>query len=155
MHRALQRVFLACIVALLAACAGPLVVVPEIRLLPPELDAKPAAANESKVLFFNNSNKLLFGIDGTGRVGIWINGIGLGVLEIGEYAQVSLPRGRHDIELVHVDVVTFNSKHEIVVGDGPLFVEVFATIVSNDLKTFDALPTGNYLPKPFTPYRPN
>lgn len=140
-------------ITLLVGCAGPVVLQPELPILGPELDVQAAAPEETKVMFFNNSNKLLFGIDNTGKLGVWINGKGLAVLQIGDYVQVSLPRGRQAIELAHVDIGTFRSTHDLMVGEAPLYVEVYATAMSNEMKVFPSLPVGNYLPQPFTPYR--
>jgi hypothetical protein len=140
-------------IAVLAGCAAPVVLQPEVPILGPELDAHAAVPGETKVMFFNNSNKLLFGIDNTGKVGVWINGKGLAVLQIGDYVQVSLPRGRQAIELAHVDIGTFRSAHDLMVGEEPLYVEVYATAMSNEMKVFQSLPANNYLPLPLTPYR--
>lgn len=142
----------AVILLALQGCAGPTVLRAEIPILGPDISATPSVQGESKVLFFNNSNKLLFGIDNTGKVGIYVDGKGLGVLQIGQYVQISLPRGPHRIELVHVDIVEFRSSHSLEVGSEAAYVEVFATPVSNDLNVFSSLPEGNYLPKPFEPY---
>ena len=151
--RLIGALFAAIWIAALAGCAAPVVLQPEVPILGPELDAQAAVPGETKVMFFNNSNKLLFGIDNTGKVGVWINGKGVAVLQIGDYVQVSLPRGRQAIELVHVDLGTFRSNHDLTVSEAPLYVEVYATAMSNDMKVFQSLPTGNYLPMPFTPYR--
>jgi hypothetical protein len=145
------------IALVLASCStiSPLAPVPaEVPLIAGELKEPIATAGQSFVVIFNNGSKLLHGIDNTARINVRINGKGVGGLDIGQYVQLSLPNGTHRVELAHRDVVLFKSAHELVLTGAPAYVEIAATILSNDMKVHDRLPTGNYLPQPWVPYLP-
>lgn len=139
---------LVCVVALAGCMARP--VRPEIPHLAEDLASKSSSPDEVRLVVYNGSNKLLFGMDYTGRVNIWLDGKALGGPDIGEYLQVQVPRGKHQFKLVHLDLVEIKSVHEVDLQDDPTFMEVYATPVSNAFKLHPELPTGNALPKPFT-----
>jgi hypothetical protein len=126
---------------------------PEFVSLGGSLSAKAANPSESKVLIFNNSSKLMFGFDGTGKMNVSMNGKGVASLNIGEYVQIGLPKGKHTMSLVHRDVVEFSSTHEISVENESTYIEIAASVVSNSFKVHPELPTGNALPSPFVPIK--
>jgi hypothetical protein len=135
-------------VALLAGCMmAP--IKPEITHLSEDIASRSSVPGEARLVFFNNSSKLMYGPDNTGRVNIWLNGKALGGPNIGEYIQVQLPKGKHQLTLMHLDMFEFRSVHDLEALDDLLFVELRATVVSNEVQVHKSLPTGNYLPQPF------
>lgn len=127
---------------------------PDMDHLDGAIDSRSSKPEEVRVVFFNNSNKLMYGVDNTGRVNITLNGKAVGGPNIGEYIQVQIPRGKHQVGLTHLDLFEFRSSHELDATADPLYVEVKATPTSNDMLVHKSLPTGNYLPKPFTRFEP-
>lgn len=140
------------IFAALSGCVIP-PVTPQVSHLGPDLSVKATSPNESKVLLFNNSSRLMFGVDNTGRINVWLNGRGVASLDIGEYVQISVPRGRHTLELLHRDIIEFRTSHELNVAGDTAIVEIAASILSNEFRVNDVLPRENDLPAPFVPYK--
>lgn len=132
----------------LAGCALP-PLAQQVPLLGPDLAVLPSKPGNSKVLIYNNSNRLAFLL--TGKMLVRLNGLGVAPLEIGEYVQVELPRGRHSLMLSHWDMVTFNSTHEIEVDGPTVYVEVQATPISNFMRVHPQLPMKSQLPDDFRP----
>lgn len=157
MIRTFKALLLALATFALAACSNisPLVPVPtEVVLMPGEVKVPAKQPGQTYVLVFNNANKLLFGPDNTARINMRIDGKGVGGLDVGHFAQFVLPNGRYTVTLLHQDVGHFTSTHELVLTGEHAFVEIWPTPFSNGLKVHAQLPEGNYLPKPFQPYRP-
>lgn len=124
----------------------------EIPHLTGDLADRSTDPNEVKLILYNNSNALLYGPDYSARINVWFDGKALGGPNIGEYIQIQVPKGKHQLELVHLDVMEFRSKHELDAQDDPLIVELRTTPVSNEIRLHKTLPTGNDLPKPLIPY---
>jgi hypothetical protein len=137
----------ALILALAACMMAP--IKPEMLHLNEDVNSPSPVQGEVRLVFFNNSNKLMYGPDNTGRINIWLNGKAVGGPDIGEYIQVQVPKGKLQLTLVHLDGIEFKSTHELQAADRLLFVEVRATPISNDIEVHKNLPTGNYLPQPF------
>jgi hypothetical protein len=128
---------------------------PDLPHLNESIESRSTKADEARLIFFNNSNKLLFGLDNTGRINVLLNGKAVGGPNIGEYIQVQVPKGKYLLNLVHLDLFEFRSVHELDVQDDPLFVELRATVVSNEIQVHKSLPADNYLPKPFIRFEPS
>jgi len=124
----------------------------ELPLLGSDVALKNSDPGKVKMIIFNNTNNFLFGLDMTGRINIKLDDKAIGGLYIGEYAQLIIPKGKHRIELVHLDMTYFTSYHDLVAEKDPLIVEIWATPVSNALWTLDDLPP-NFINN-FTPYKP-
>jgi len=124
----------------IAGCATPTVVT-EYDLPSQNLEAKPEAGL-SKVVFFNNSNFLTHGIDRSGYVTIKINGKGLATLQIHNYVQIFLAQAEYDLYMAHLDILLFESNHKLKVDKDELFVEIYATTISNEYKIVDQLPAN-------------
>jgi hypothetical protein len=127
----------------------------ELPLLGANIGQRSTKPDEVVLLLFNNSSKLMFGIDNTGRINARLNGKALGGPNIGEYMIVQIPKGKHRLQLSHLDVFEFKSEHEIEANDDPLIVEMAASPLSNSIHVHKTLPTGNELPQPFTHYAPS
>ena len=124
----------------------------ELPLLENNIAIKNEDSSKVKMIIFNSTNKILFGPDMTGRINIKLNDKAIGGLNIGEYTQLIIPKGKHRLELVHLDMVYFKSYHDLVAEKDPLIVEIWATPVSNSLWTLDNLP-ADFINN-FSPYKP-
>lgn len=104
----------------------------EYPTLPQALDTTPSREGLSRVTFFNDSNALMFGPDGSGVMNIFVDGKGVGQLRIREYTTIELPHGEHLVELSHKDVFMFRSEHRLSFSGQQVFVKVNATVLSNE-----------------------
>lgn len=148
LSRILRYLLAAWFCAVLAGCATP-TVNREVPLLGPDLSAVAKTPGNSKVLIYNHSSRLTHLL--TGKVQVRLNGRGVAALEIGEYLQIEVPRGKHALQLSHWDLVSFNSMHELEVDQPSVIVEVQATAVSNFMRTHPSLPPSTQLPDDFRP----
>ena len=140
MRRIIQRFFVVVLSLFLAGCLTPLK--NEIPLAGGDLSARATKTNETKLVFFNDSDFLMFGIDSTGRINVTLDGKGVAQLNIGRYAQVITSKGRHTIDLVHRDIFHFRSHHVIELNDPDSFLKIYATPVGNAVKLLPVLPPG-------------
>lgn len=127
----------------------------EWPLMGSNLSLKSTDPSQAKMLIFNNSSKLMFGSDNTGLINIKLNGKGAGSLDIGEYIQLQVLRGKHKLELVHRDLFDFGgfkSEHEIEITGDSIIIEIAATPVSNKIQIHKEIPPD--VPKFFFPYSP-
>lgn len=76
----------------------------------------------------------MFGIDRTGRLYIDVDKKPMGQLNIGQYVELELEKGKHQINLLHKDIFDFKSTHQIETDDKPTFLRVFAKITSNGIE---------------------
>lgn len=154
MHSSLRLLLVAFLALLFQACA----IAPVPTELPlhqgGQMQVPPKQPGKTYLLLYNNANKLLHGLDNTARLNVWLDGKGVGGLDIGHYVQLVLPDGDHTLKLVHRDLVNFESIHKLTLAGEPIFVEMWPTIVSNAVAVRARIPTGNGLPMPFEPYRP-
>jgi hypothetical protein len=105
------------------------------------------------VLFYNTANIFLYGPDNTGLINITVSGKGVGRLDRGEFFQLYIPNGSHDVTLVHQDLVLFTSRHSLELLGDPVYVEVHPTLTSNELKARSSLPAQIGFTKKFVPAR--
>jgi hypothetical protein len=140
--------FLLYALALLVATSGCMMAPlrPELPLLDDDLSIHSSDPNGVKLVLLNNSNKWMYGLDRTGRVNIWLDGKAVAGPDIGEYVQLQIPKGKHQLELVHLDVTKHRSIHEIDAQTSPLFVELRATPLSNKIRLHDEMPQGEFRP---------
>jgi hypothetical protein len=125
----------------LLLCSGCLAPVKnEIPLAGSDLSIKTAGTNETKLVVFNDSNFLLYGLDGSGRVNVRLDGKGVAQLKVGYYAQVIVPRGNHEVGLLHVDRDYYSTQHEIELTEPEAYLEVRALGFSNEARLVSALP---------------
>lgn len=136
------------VVAFLSGCLSP--VKNEIPLVS-GLAAKSSSTNETKVLLFNDSNQALYGLDGSGRINVWIDGKGVALINVAQYTQVILPKGRHQLDLKHLDIVPFRSKHSLELFEAQIYVKIYATAAGNEIKVVPVLPLD--FEQDFTPVK--
>ena len=94
---------------------------------------------DGKVLFYNNVN-FMHTLDNTGRINIWIDDKPAGQLRSGEYIIYKLATGKHQVRLLHIDMVNIRSSHEVTLTNTTKVIKVKATAASNDLTVTNSLP---------------
>jgi hypothetical protein len=104
----------------------------EVPLATGNVMDKPASANDTRLVIFNDSDFLAYGLDGSGRINVNLNGQGVAQVKIGQYAQVVVPHGQYQVDLAHMDIATFSSHHQIELRDPVSFLEIFATPTANE-----------------------
>lgn len=150
MHRAARLLLASALPALLLSACMMAPVRPDMPHLNDDISARSTRPDEVRLVFYNNSNKLTHGLDNTGRINVWLDGKAVGGPDIGEFVQVQVPRKPYRVRLVHLDMTEMSSEHQLDATADPTYVEVRATITSNELKAHQALPAGNALPQPMT-----
>jgi hypothetical protein len=115
----------------LQACAS---VRPEYPLPSQALDA-PAADEKTKVIFYNGNGFNPLFLDGSWRIGIKLDGVGVENLHLHKYVQVFLKPGPYKLELSHIDLFTFRDEYDFDVTSKTMFVEVYNTLIGNDYET--------------------
>jgi hypothetical protein len=118
---------------------------PEVPLLGNDLSAHAASPASAKLVLVNSSSKLLHGADNTARINIRIDGKAVGGPNIGEYVQVELPKGEHELEVWHLDMIKFATKRKVTV-DQDLVIELKATPFSNRILVQTTMPAGDFHP---------
>jgi hypothetical protein len=136
--RILQLVILLVIPLLFTGCLTP--VKNEVPLAGGDLSVKATSTNDTRLVIFNNSNFLLYGLDGSGRINVKLNGKGLVQLKVGYYAQAIVPKGSYQVELLHVDRDYYSSQHQIELSEPESFLEIRAVSFSNEAGLVSTLP---------------
>jgi hypothetical protein len=149
MRQGVQLAALIIALQTLSGCLSP--VKNEIPLLSGDLSLKATNALDTKLVIFNDSNYLMFGLDGSGRINIKLNGKGVTQLNLGCYTQMIVPKGGYQLDLTHLDMGTFSSRHQIELTQPESFLEIRATPASNAAQLVPALP-ADFAAK-FTPVR--
>jgi hypothetical protein len=149
----LKRITVLTITAALLAGCGLTPVKSELILLDGDRDTPIMNSEYTKVVFFNNSSTRLFGVDGTGRSNVWIDDKAVGGPDIGEFIQLQVTRGRHNLKLVHKDGELITSIHEVDVQSNPTYLELLARLRTNEVRVSDELPSSNLIQKPLVAYR--
>lgn len=93
---------------------------------------------ETKLIIFNSSNPVSF--RDTGTINIYLNGKSAAQLEIYEYVELIVPSGKYNLELLHHDLFPFNSSHSIELTTKEVYLEVYATILSNKARIVTGFP---------------
>jgi hypothetical protein len=102
--------------------------------------AKSASTNDTKLIIFNTSGSLAYGLDGSGRINVRLNGQGVGQVNLHRYAKLIVPKGKYDVELVHLDMTKFTSHHQIELTESESYLQIFATPTSNRAYLVTQLP---------------
>ena len=84
-----------------------------------------------QLVIFNDSNSLMYGLDGSGKINIHHNGKGVGQLKIGQYVILAVKEGSHTIDLLHKDIVNLSSTHQISVSSSPAYLKIYSKVTSN------------------------
>lgn len=134
---------------LIVGCASHSVVRNEFNLKSPTRSII-TDSSYSKMIIFNSSNSFLYGPDGSGVIGIKIDGKAFTRLTIDEYLKFYIPKGKYTLELEHIDVLSFKSSHIIDAFEDSTIVEINATTTSNDAQIVRSLPIDFY--KDYSPH---
>jgi len=126
------------VVVFLAACAT---VSPEFPLPSQALDAQ-VNDNETKVIFYNGNGYNPLFLDGSWRIGIKVDGVGVENLHLQKYVQVFLKPGPYRLEVSHIDLFTFRDEYDFNVTSETMFVEVYNTLIGNDFEIQKVEPAG-------------
>ncbi len=136
----MRRIIVLCF-SLLAAVAmsGCSATLPNVSSDYPRADQNSQSSKEqTKLIIFNASSPLLFPT--TGKMNVFLNGKGAAQLNIYEYVQLMVPQGKYNVELVHYDLFTFRSNHEIELATPEAYLQVNATITSNEARIVPDFP---------------
>jgi hypothetical protein len=100
--------------------------------LPSQILSDPVRDSRLKrLVIYNDSNGLIYGLDNSGKINVYLNGMGVGQLPIGKYVIVAIEGGTHTIKLEHRDIKLFKSTHEIMVSDDLQYLKISSTMTSN------------------------
>ena len=102
---------------------------------------KSTNTNDTKLIIFNTSGSLGYGLDGSGRINVRLNGQGVGQLNVHRYARLIVPKGKYDVELVHLDIAKFTSNHQMELTETESYLQIFATPTSNEAYLVTHLPS--------------
>ncbi len=138
MRRIVELFSMTALSVLFTGCLTP--VKNEIPLAGGDLSVRATRTNETKLVVFNDSNSLLYGLDGSGRINVTLDGKGLAQMSIGRYAQVITSVGQHEIDLAHFDIGPFRSHHSIELSAPESFLKIYATPVGNEIDLVPVLP---------------
>ena len=95
---------------------------------------------KTRVIFFNDSNSILYGLDGSDKINIKLNDKAVGSLKIGDYVQIFLEQGAYDLYLAHWDLVTLESTYKINIGKDDVYIQVYSQTTSTAYQIVDELP---------------
>lgn len=128
-----MKVKYACFIVALLTLSGCAATPPAREIDLPNQVLSESLNDESKikVIVYNDSNKLLYGIDNSGKINIHLNGKGVGQLKIGQYVVLAIEKGEHAFDLLHRDLVNFSSSHKINFTESPTYLKIFAKVTSN------------------------
>jgi hypothetical protein len=86
----------------------------------------------NKVIIFNDSSWLLYGYENeAGYIQIKIDGKEIGTLKTGKYLVAALKKGKHTVELLHKDTISFATTHDLEVGSDIQFFQIAAEMTSH------------------------
>ncbi len=131
MHNHYKAVFFIIVSAILLFGCAVAPIQREIELLSQDIAQPVSDTSKVRLVLFNNSNRFLYGMDGSGKINVSLDGKGLCRLSIGEYVIVETLPGKHTIDLEHRDMALFKSSCTISADEKINYVQVFATPASN------------------------
>lgn len=115
---------------LLCGCAA-IPVKQEVPLPSQMIGQAPSEEGMVRLVIFNDSDFLLYGLDNSGKINVSINGKGVGRLSIGHYVIVEVSEGKHTVHLEHKDIVDFHSDHVIDIKEAENYLRISAKMTSN------------------------
>jgi hypothetical protein len=131
---------------LLSACAIS-TLQPAVPLPEQSLDTSPGPGT-TRVVLFNDSDRVLYGLDGSGKINASLDGKGLASVKIGQYLRLDLAPDEYILTLEHRDIVVFKSTHVPRVDQEPVFVKFGCTPTSHSVRVLQNRPADfeNYEP---------
>lgn len=113
----------------------------QMNLAGPDINKAPESSM-TRVVFYNDSNLLGTGLDGSGKINIKIDGKALGSVNIREYAQVFLKPGSYEIYLAHYDIVTFEDTYNVNIDGDNVYFNIYSRPLSTYFEIVDELPAN-------------
>jgi len=96
---------------------------------------------KTRVLFYNTTNLVLFGLDFTDKIDILLNNKNVGSARAREYILVDLEPKEYELNLTHYDaLIKFSNTYKLMVSDVDMFVNVYNGLVSTKYKLDKQLP---------------
>jgi hypothetical protein len=117
--------------------------------LPSQGLADSAPAGTSRVFFYNTGQRS--GLTAAKRIGIKLDGQGVGTIAAGQYVRIDVAPGRHHLELSFTDTLEFRDPYSLTVPDGDLYVRLYCTELSAMYNSSPEMPPGfaeSYRPLP-------
>ena len=99
-----------------------------------------------KILIYNGAD-ILHKIDNTGRLNVLIENKALGQIRPREYVIIDLKSRTYEFKILHLDLVTMRSIHNVEIDKNTKVIRIEPTITSNKLTI------TNELPKKFDKYQ--
>lgn len=112
----------------------------EVQLFQGDLSAESVDPRFSKVIVFNDSSFVLFGMDESKGISVKIDGKPIAKLAPGQYVQALVPKGVCEVKLVHWDLRRFSSQQRIELLAQKSFLRVRATSEANEAEVVSELP---------------
>ena len=112
---------------------------PEMRI-PSQSILEETPSEMTKVIFFNDSNALSSGLDGSAKINLKLNGKAVGSINIHKYAQLFLSPGTYDLYMAHFDLFTFESDYKINIGKEDVYIRIYSRTTSNAYEIVKELP---------------
>lgn len=109
-------------------------------VLPPQSINYETQAGKTKIVFFNNSNVLLYGIDMTDKIDITIDDKNVGSVRLAEYLVIDLFSGEYKMNLTHYDTTKFSNNYTLKVIGREMYIEIYNGPLSTNYKIVDKLP---------------
>lgn len=107
-----------------------------------EITAKPEQPGLYRVVIFNDSDELRFGLDHSGTIAVVISGKGLANLKMGRYIQLFLKESHYELDLLHKDLIDSRSKHIIIVEPKDNFIRIEADTPGHKVFELQSAPEG-------------
>ena len=132
MNRRIKLIFIVLFTIMFVGCA----ITPPVQevSLPSQSISQVFSEDAPKLVIYNDSDKYLYGLDNSGKINIYLDGKGVGRLNIGQYVIVNAKIGKHEIKVMHKEIIKFESVNQVDV-EGPLqFIKIYSKATSNGLK---------------------
>lgn len=126
---------------ILSGCATLAQVPAELPLASSDLSLKVTDPAQTKLLLFNASDVRMYKLDGSGRINVFLSEKGVAQLDIGQYAQLIVAKGKYTVRLTHVDLVEFTSEHTFDLTEDESILEFCATPLGHKARLRGELPT--------------
>lgn len=135
----LSKFFLLFILTIFISGCGIRTIKPEMSI-PNQSLLEEAPKEMTKVIFFNDSNMLAYGLDGSSKINLKLNGKAVGSINRGRYAQLFLLSGAYDLYMAHFDLSTYKSNYKLNIGKDDAYIRIYSRPTSNAFDIVNELP---------------
>ena len=137
--RPLLSIALASIAILLSGCASLEPVVPT-KPLPRQTLSTPVPDGQTRVIFFNDSNFLMYGLDGTGTINFFLDEEPVATVPIGGWVQVFAEPREYSLKLQHHDMGLIEDTFDLSIVGEETYVRLYCGITSTKFELLESLP---------------